>query len=69
MPFLPFCAKIDDDTDKIALFLDADHATTKAIRETGAFTVALADREHMAEADYVGIIGECGEMKVEKFER
>ena len=29
------------DTDKIALFLDEDHATTKAIRETKAFTVAL----------------------------
>ena len=37
------------DSDKIALFLDEDHATTKAIRETKAFTVALADRAHMAE--------------------
>ena len=35
------------DTDKIALFLDEDHATTKAIRETKAFTVALADRARL----------------------
>ena len=67
MPFLPFCAKNDDDTDKIALFLDADHATTKAIRETGAFTVALADRAHMAEADYVGIVS--GTQVADKFAR
>lgn len=55
------------DTDKIALFLDADHATTKAIRETGAFTVALADRAHMAEADYVGIVS--GNQVADKFAR
>jgi flavin reductase (DIM6/NTAB) family NADH-FMN oxidoreductase RutF len=55
------------DTDKIALFLDADHATTKAIRETGAFTVALADRAHMAEADYVGIVS--GNKVADKFAR
>lgn len=42
-------------SDKIALFIDADHATTKAIRETKAFTVSLADRDHMDGADYFGI--------------
>ena len=55
------------DTDKIALFLDEDHATTKAIRETKAFTVALADRAHMAEADYVGIVS--GNKVADKFAR
>ncbi len=43
------------DMDKIALMIDEDHKTTKNIRETGAFSVSLADRAHMAEADYFGI--------------
>lgn len=41
--------------DKVALCISEGHATTKAIRQTGAFTVALADEAHMAEADYLGI--------------
>ena len=41
--------------DKIALFIDEDHATTKAIRQTKAFTVSLADKDHMDVADYYGI--------------
>lgn len=41
--------------DKIALFIDEDHATTKAIRKTKALTVSIADREHMDVADYYGI--------------
>lgn len=41
--------------DKVALFIDEDHATTKAIQETKAFTVSLADRDHMDAADYYGI--------------
>jgi flavin reductase (DIM6/NTAB) family NADH-FMN oxidoreductase RutF len=55
------------DTDKIALFLDPDHATTKAIVARKAFTVALADRAHMAEADYVGIVS--GNQVADKFAR
>ena len=55
------------DTDKIALFIDEDHATTKAIRQTGAFTVSIADREHMAPADFVGIA--TGNKMPDKFER
>lgn len=43
------------DMDKIALILDEGHKTTQNIRATGAFTVALADRDHMAEADFFGI--------------
>lgn len=41
--------------DKIALFIDKSHATTKAIRKTEAFTVSIADRDHMDVADYYGI--------------
>ena len=43
------------DMDKVALFIDEDHATTKAIRQTGAFTVSIADRDHMDVADFFGI--------------
>ena len=43
------------DMDKIALFVDPDHKTMKNILETRAFTVATADVEHMAEADFIGI--------------
>ena len=41
--------------DKIALFISEDHATTKAIRQTKAFTVSIADKEHMDAADFLGI--------------
>lgn len=41
--------------DKIALFIDEDHATTKAIRQTKAFTVSIADKDHMDVADFYGI--------------
>ena len=44
------------DMDKIALFVDPDHRTMKNIQETKAFTVAIADVEHMAEADFIGIV-------------
>ena len=53
--------------DKIALFIDEDHATTKAIRKTGAFTVSIADREHMDVADYYGIA--TGNRMPDKFAR
>ena len=44
------------DMDKIALFVDPDHRTMKNIQETKAFTVAIADVTHMAEADFIGIV-------------
>lgn len=53
--------------DKVALFIDEDHATTKAVRQTKAFTVSLADREHMDVADYYGIA--TGNKIPDKFER
>lgn len=55
------------DMDKIALFIDEDHATTKAIRQTKAFTVSLADRDHMDVADYYGIA--TGNKMADKFAR
>ena len=44
------------DMDKIILFLDEDHKTTKNILISKAFTVALADEKNMVMADYVGIV-------------
>lgn len=41
--------------DKIALFISEGHKTTQNILKTKAFTVAISDRAHMVEADYVGI--------------
>lgn len=55
------------DMDKIALFIDEDHATTKAIRQTKAFSVSLADKDHMDVADYYGIA--TGNKMADKFEK
>lgn len=53
--------------DKIALFIDEAHKTTKSIRQSKAFTVSLADVKHMAEADFFGIA--TGNKMDDKFER
>ena len=53
--------------DKIALFIDEDHKTTQNLLKTKAFTVALADREHMDVADFFGIAS--GNKINDKFER
>ncbi len=53
--------------DKIALFIDEDHKTTKNIRKTRAFTVSIADRDHMDVADFFGIA--TGNTMEDKFER
>lgn len=53
--------------DKIALFIDEGHATTKAVQQTKAFTVSLADRDHMDVADYYGIA--TGNKMPDKFEK
>ena len=44
------------DYKQIAMYLAAEHKTVKNILKTGAFTVSVADAEHMVEADYVGIV-------------
>ena len=55
------------DMDKITLFIDEDHKTTKNIRAVKAFTVSIADKNHMAEADFFGIA--TGNKMPDKFER
>jgi len=55
------------DSDKIALIIDEDHKTTKNIRASGAFTVALADRKNIAPADFFGIA--TGNKMENKFEK
>jgi len=55
------------DMDKIALFIDADHKTTKNIMETKAFTVSIADVPNMETADFFGIA--TGNKMPDKFER
>ena len=41
--------------DRIALFIDEDHKTTQNLLKTKAFTVSIADKEHMDVADFFGI--------------
>jgi len=53
--------------DKIALFIDADHKTTKNIMETKAFTVSIADVKNIEVADFFGIA--TGNKMSDKFER
>lgn len=53
--------------DKIALFIDEDHKTTKNIRAVKAFTVSLADKDHMDVADFYGIA--TGNKMPDKFEK
>ncbi len=53
--------------DKIALFIDEDHKTTQNLLKTKAFTVSIADKEHMDVADFFGIA--TGNKMADKFER
>ena len=53
--------------DRIALFIDEDHKTTQNLLKTKAFTVAIADKDHMDVADFFGIA--TGNKMPDKFER
>ena len=53
--------------DRIALFIDEDHKTTQNLLKTKAFTVSIADRDHMDVADFFGIAS--GNKMDDKFER
>ena len=53
--------------DRIALFIDEDHKTTQNILKTKAFTVSIADKDHMDVADFFGIAS--GNKIDDKFER
>ncbi len=50
----------------IALFIDEDHKTTQNLLKTKAFTVSLADKDHMDVADFFGIA--TGNKMTNKFE-
>ena len=54
-------------SDRIALFIDEEHATTQALLKSKAFTVSLADRAHMDVADFLGIAS--GNKMPDKFAR
>ncbi|MCH5298395.1 MAG: flavin reductase family protein [Ruminococcus sp.] len=53
--------------DKIALFISEGHKTIQNILKTKAFTVGIADKEHMDVADFFGIA--TGNKMDDKFER
>ena len=44
------------DFTQIKLNLAEDHLTTDNIKRTGKFSVAMADANHVAQADYVGLV-------------
>ena len=53
--------------NQISLCLSADHKTTKNILARKAFTVSMADADHVAGCDYVGIVS--GNKVPDKFEK
>ena len=55
------------DMDKIILFLGEDRKTLANMKVSNAFTVALADEEHVDVADFFGIAS--GNRMEDKFER
>lgn len=44
------------DHNEIGLCLSRKHKTVQNILDNGAFTVSIADKEHLVQADYVGIV-------------
>ncbi|MBQ3596583.1 MAG: flavin reductase family protein [Clostridia bacterium] len=44
------------DTNQVAICLSATHKTVKNLLKTKAFTVAMADKDNLIPADYVGIV-------------
>lgn len=57
---------ISDGTE-LSMCISAEHKTTAAILERGAFTVSMADADHTAACDYVGIVS--GNNVPDKFDR
>ncbi len=55
------------DMDKIILNLTETHKTVKNIKERKAFTVSIADVDHVVEADYLGMAS--GNNVSDKFEK
>ena len=55
------------DRDYVVLNLSENHKTVKNIKNKGYFTVALADKSHVVEADYFGMVS--ANSSFDKFER
>lgn len=55
------------DRDCVILNLTETHKTVQNIKARGALTVSIADAEHMAEADYFGVVS--GNNTKDKFEK
>jgi flavin reductase (DIM6/NTAB) family NADH-FMN oxidoreductase RutF len=54
------------DTEKVVICLDHSHKTVENILKNKCFTVAIADKENVVPADYVGIVSgneDCNKMK------
>lgn len=54
-------------TREVSLNIGEDHKTSKNIKERGAFTLSIADIDHIKEADFFGIAS--GNNMEDKFER
>ena len=55
------------DNNKVALNITESHKTAANIKAKGAFTISIADVEHLTEADYFGIVS--GNKVANKFEQ
>lgn len=53
--------------DQIAMCISANHKTTANILESKAFTVSMADKEHLVACDYVGVVS--GNKESDKFNK
>ena len=55
------------DNNKVALNITESHKTSKNIKERGAFTISVADIDHLEESDFFGTAS--GNTMEDKFER
>ena len=55
------------DTDKVTICLDKKHKTVKNIKARKAFTISIADADHVVQADYFGVTS--GNKVANKFEK
>lgn len=55
------------EANEISVCLSPEHKTSENFEKTGAFTVSMADADHIAGCDYVGIVS--GNDVRDKFER
>ncbi|MCD7892227.1 MAG: flavin reductase family protein [Erysipelotrichaceae bacterium] len=81
MPVLMIATYNDDDSvnvmnmawggvcgdNMVALNISEDHKTAKNIKKRQAFTISVADKDHVVEADYLGI--DSGNKVSNKFEK